>query len=81
MEFYENHKVKPESLTREERSEFDFWLQDEIVRHCRCIEDALDQMTKRPLIIPILEGAIKRHGEDLYGIIETRRILKELFGL
>ena len=81
MEFYDNHKVVPESLTREEAQEFDYWLQDEYGRHGRCIEDAYGQMTKRPLVKLILVGAIKRHLEELDGIIKTRKILEELFEL
>lgn len=81
MEFYDNHKVKPESLTREESKHLDYWLQDEDGRHVRCIEGLLDQITKRSPISLILNGAIKRHQEELEGIIKTRKILKELFGL
>ncbi len=81
MEFYENLKVKPESLTWDEAQEFDYWLRDEYRRHIRCIVVSYDQKDKSPLIKPILEGAIKRHRKELESTVETRRILKELFGL
>ena len=81
MKFDSEHKVLPESLTREEAEEFDFWLSDEYWRHDRCVMEACDQVTKRPLIALILQGAIKRHQEELDGIERTRKILKELFGL
>ncbi len=81
MEFWNNHKVIPESLTEEEKEEFDFWLSDEYWRHDRCVMELCDQVISRPLIADILKGAIKRHQEELEGIIETRKILKELFGL
>ncbi len=81
MEFDSNHKVKPESLTKDEAQEFDYWLQDEEGRHIRCIEGLWDEVTKRSLITPILHGATQRHMEEVDGIAETRRILEELFGL
>jgi len=61
--------------------EFDLWLSDEYWRHDRCVMEACDQITKRPLIAEILNNSITRHQEELEGIIKTRERLKELFGL
>ena len=81
MQFWNNHKVIPKSLTRDEAEDFDSWLSDEYWRHDLCVMELCDQVTSRPLIADILKGAIKRHQKEIESTVSTRRILKELFGL
>jgi len=81
MEFDDTHKVRVESLTREEALQFTYWLQDELTRHETCILEAQNQKAMRPVIWLILESAEIRHRGDISEIREKIGQVMERFGL
>ena len=81
MEFDDDHKVIPETLTRDEAREFIYWLLDEIMRHGDCIAQAESQKAARPAIYLILESACIRHREDIKGIEEVIRKVRGMYRL
>ena len=81
MDFDGEHKVKIETLSREEARDFIYWLLDETRRHETCVVEAENQRLMSPRIYQILDSAIIRHKEDLVGIDGKIREVKEMYGL
>ena len=81
MRFNEEHKVIINTLTKEEAQEFIYFLQDEIKRHTKCIEEAGFKWHMRPIIGKIYESAGTRHLEDIKCSVAEMERVKEMFGL
>ena len=82
MEIGSDHKVKPESLNREEAEAFIDFLQTEIIRHKDAIEWAeIEVAFTKPPLRTFWEAAIIRHQIDLEEICRLIHQVKERFEL
>ena len=81
MKFDKVHKVIIGTLTKEQAPYVIYFLEDEIVRHKKAIEEADFMWSMRQIIGEIYDSAHIRHQEEIDKAVHKIERVKEMFGL
>ena len=81
MRFDKKHKFIVSSLTKEQAPHTVFFLEDEIVRHKKAIEEADFMWCMKSIVSELYDSAHIRHQEEIDKAVLKIERVKEMIGL